>query len=212
MINSYDEMPIGVMQQILDINGTHMSDDEKTFRVAALLAGIDYEDFLNLSLDDARKIVSQSGWIETPPQKTKKVKKWYVLNGKQYRLQADVENMTTAQYIDFQSIHREDIFPVLGELIAIVLIPKGCTYNDGYEHSDAVGDINNYLSVTEGLAIADFFTRRFVKSMRRLFKRANRLLTAAMVTAKGEQKELIQAAQIQSKLIQNELVSELGLD
>lgn len=205
MIKSFEEMPVGIMQQIMDINGTRLSDDEKTFRVAALINGISYDEILSKSLTGARELVAAMQWVYDVP-KPGKVKKTYTLNGKTYVLQAKMENMTTAQYIDFQSVWREDYLPVIADLLSVCLIPKGHKYNDGYEHSEVVEDITNYLPVTEALAIANFFTRRFVRSTKRLFRRANLLMTIAKVTATKEQKERIAAIQLQAKLIQEEFL------
>ena len=169
MISNWSELPIGIYQQIYDINNLHCSDDEKDFRSTALLAGMNYNDFLNLRLEDVRELSSSAAWVYTEP-KRKKVKREYHIGNTDYRLMRDVNEMTTAQYIDFQTLIGEQdwYYYRLPELMAIVLIPKGCEYNEGYNHNDTVEEIREYFNVEDALSVADFFCKQFEKCIRRL--------------------------------------------
>ena len=109
MITKWSEMPLGVLMQLNDINKLPVSDEEKTFMAASLLAGIDYKEFMDLPIPEAREIVAQTDWVRTPPER-KKVQKEYKIGTRTYRLFKDVMNITTAQYIDYQGIITQEEF------------------------------------------------------------------------------------------------------
>lgn len=210
MITSWSEMPIGMMERIRDISKLHCSDDEKTFKTAALLAGIPYDEFMNLPIDEARDIVADTSFIHIVPEK-RRVKRVYHIGTRDYKLFKDFTEMTTAQYIDFQAIvgHEDDM---MAELMAIVLIPKGCKYNDGYDNAEIVEELRDNLSVEEALSIADFFIKRFDRSIRRVLTMSDAMMKAARLTASKEKKEMLMVMEKQVKLLNEELRSECGWD
>lgn len=205
-IQGWSDVTLGLMETIEDINQSHISDDDKTFRLAALFNGIEFDEFLSLPLDEAKTMVGEMGWLADSPKKAK-VKKEYVLNGKKYVLMADVANMTVAQYIDFQSLTRNPQMQ-LSELMGIVLIPKGHQYNEGYDHNDAIDDIMS-MKVEEALAVADFFTSKSERLTRRLLRRAETAMAVLKITNRKD-KELMEAIALQMNLIIGELRSECG--
>lgn len=200
-------MPVRVLEQINDINSTHWTDDEKTFRTTALLAGMEYDKFLDLPLQEAGELVAQTKWIQTPPKK-QKIKKKYEIGGRTYRLNAKMDELTTAQYLDYQALKGGETKDWIGGLMAIALIPEGKSYNES-EHNEIVEEISNNLNVEEALAIADFFTMRFTKSMRRLVARTLRTIQAAQIIAPKQYKEPLKAAKIQMELLR-ESICEYG--
>jgi len=203
MIKGWNEMPVRVLEQINDINSTHWTDDEKTFRTTALLAGIEYEDFLNLPLDQAGNLVAQTSWLREPPKKVK-VQKKYQIGSRTYRLNAKMDELTTAQYMDYQALKGGEAQEWIGGLLAIALIPEGESYNES-DHNEIVEEISNNLNVEEALAIADFFTKRFTKSMRRLVARTLTMIKAAQIVAPQEYKEPLKAARLEMELLKESI-------
>lgn len=177
MITKWNEVTIGMLQEIEQINGLHTSDEEKTFMVTALLAGMPYDEFITLPLDEARDLVAQTSFLQTPPEKVK-TKKEYRIGENVYVLQKDIMAVSTAQYIDFQAI-----LPVwqtnLPELMAIVLVPKGKKYSEGYSTAEAVEEIRNNLNIEDALSVADFFSTKSAKSMRKMLLKLEALTTVA---------------------------------
>lgn len=209
MIQSWREMPIGILQEINVISQLHISDDEKTFKVTALLNGMDYDDFLSLPLDDARELVAKTDWVRTEPKKVK-VRKEYQINGRDYYLNKNILGITTAAYIDFQAICQSRMEDNLPEMMAIVLIPKGHKYGDGYDQEEVVEEIRNHFNVEDALSVADFFITKCEKSMRRTLMKLEAMMTAQRIMARKEDKELMKALETEMKAADRELLSAYG--
>lgn len=190
MITKWSEVTIGMLQEIDEINGLHISDEEKTLMVTALLAGMDYDELISLPLQKTADLVSQTEFIRTQPERVK-VKKEYHIGENTYVLQRDIMGITTAQYINFQSI-----LPVwqthLAELMAIVLVPKGKKYSEGYSMAEVEDEIRNNFNIEDALSVADFFSTKSVKSTRRILLKLEAAMTVARWRAKDKMtKEMI---------------------
>lgn len=209
MITSWNEMPIGVLQQVDDINGLHISDEEKTFRATALLAGMDYDEFMNLPLVDSTAMISKTAFVREMPKKVR-VRSEYQIGSRRYVLHRNMMDITVAQYINYQAIFdkkREDYLP---ELLAIVLIPKGHKYGEGYDMEEVVEEIRSNLNVEEGLSIADFFITKSSRLMRRICRRLMAAMTVARIRSKKEEKEMMRAMELEMRLSNDALLSEYG--
>ena len=178
MITSWKDLDLKRFVEIYKITSSDEDEDTQILKCVGVLNDMTYDEILNLSLNDTAKLVKGTAFLYTRPEK-KKVKKYYRLGGKKYFLTKDVSDMTTAQYIDYQSIANIST-ELLPQFMAIFLIPKGHKYNDGYKLSDAVKDIEKDLSVEEALSLADFF----VSKCSRLMKRTLLYLEAQMTTEK----------------------------
>ena len=179
-------------------------DDDKALRIAALLNGMTFNQFMDLSLPKATELVAKINFLYEKP-KPEKIKREYILNGRKYCPFKDFSEMTLAQYADYQSVIVEKFEEHLIDLMYILLIPKGKTYNDGYDKDEAMEDIGT-LSVTEALGLADFFLKQYRRLMKRtlLYSKAN--LWLAMRKATKEEKETMQ--EMNKKL--DELLSMCG--
>ena len=208
-INGWNEMPIGVLQQIDDINQLHIDAQEKVFKITALLAGIPYDVFLNLPISQSQEMIQATDWLDTPPKK-KKIKREYVIDGETYVLFRDMGEMTTAQYIDYQAAWKPELKLCISELLGIALIPKGKKYNEGYNHNDLVEKIENNFNVEEALGIADFFIRRFRKSMKRLWRKVDTMTTLLVWKAPKEKKKEMKDAKKTIMELMNGYLSAFG--
>lgn len=208
MIKSWSEMPIRVLMEIDEIGQLHCSDDEKTFKTTALLAGMPYEEFIELPLDKARELVAETYFFDQEPEKVK-VKKFYHLGTRDYKMMKNVDDMTTSQYINFQAIVGSER-QMLPELMAIILVPKGFKYGDGYDMDEITEEIANNLSVEEGLAIADFFIASSERRTEALLRRSSALATAARIMAPKKDKEKMKVLEMQIHLLNDALRSESG--
>lgn len=202
-------MPISVFQKIWDIQSLHITEDEKIMKITALLAGIPEEEFFALPLVDARAFVSQTGFMYTEPHTSRRPNKVYNIGQHRYRLMRNVEEMTTAQYINYQAIVGRPVNEIIADLMAIVLVPDGKTYGD-YSTEEVVEEIRDNLNIEDALSIANFFIRSFEKSMRRMLRFSDGMMMAAKIMANKEQKEMMTALQLEMKLVTDALRSEFG--
>ena len=147
IIDSWDKMPVGLLKDVHRITSDeNLSEDDKSLQAAAILARMPYDTLLNLPLDEAQELVARTAFLYEKPEK-KKIRKNYNLNGRVYVPLMSMEDMTTAQFIDFNSLINE-LDERLPEILSIFLVPKGHKYNDGYDKNTVVKDIS-LLSVDE---------------------------------------------------------------
>lgn len=196
IIDSWDKMPVGFLKDIHRITSDeNLSEDDKSLQAAAVLARLPYDTLLNLPLDEAQALVARTAFLYEKPEK-KKIRKTYNLNGRIYVPLMSMEDMTTAQFIDFNSLIN-DIDERLPEILSIFLIPKGHKYNDGYDKNTVIKDITERLMVTEALGMASFFINGYKKYAMRTLLYSEEALEVAMWKAPKElrpqAKELIKA-------------------
>lgn len=90
-----------------------------------------------------------------------KVQKKYRLGETTYTLSKKIQNLTVAQWLDFQHYIKEggsttENYP---NILSVFLIPEGIKeYNEGYDIDDVKEDIATKMSVADGMAVANFFS------------------------------------------------------
>lgn len=182
------DIPVGMFQEIWQINKGKEDEDTKTLRLAALVNGITYNEILSKSLDETSLLVSNIAFMYQEP-KLQKVRKSYVLNGKTYDATLKPSQITTAQYIDFQNIlpNKDEN---LAQFFSIFFIPAGKQYNEGYDTEDVINDIETSLSIEDAVSVADFFVREYRKSMRRTLLYSEAELRTLRILRQGD-KEIL---------------------
>ena len=188
MIDSWDKVDLKTHKKLYEIStNVYDTEEDKRFKTAAYLNGITYEEFLEAPITAATQMMASTAFLYEKP-KPVKIKREYTLNGTTYCPFKDVSEMTTAQYIDYQSIIVEKFEEHLVELMSIILVPKGHIYNDGYDSEKALEDIET-LSVTEALGLADFFLKKYRRSLRRTLLYSKAAMWMAVRQAPKELRE-----------------------
>lgn len=209
MIKSWKEMTIADQIKIREISELQLaSDDEKNLRVAAHLAGITYEEIMNMPLTDVRRIMDNTDFLLHAPVPVK-ARKNYKVRGRVYNLLKDPSEMTVAQFIDFQSIFREGFDKYPAEMLSIFLVPDGHQYNDGYDRDQQMEDMQA-LGVEEALGICDFFIGRCRRSIQRMATYSKVAIRLKRMTAPKEQREMLKALEIQTRLIMDASLDVFG--
>ena len=209
MKQSWDDITIADLIRIREIGSLQLAtDDEKNLKVAALVNDIPYEKLLQVPLSQVRTYMDATDFLLQEP-KARKVKNHYTINGRKYKLLKNEMDLLTSQYIDFQAVHQDGFDKRPAELLSVMMVPEGHTYNDGYDKDQVIEDMYD-MSVTEALGIIDFFTGRF----RRLITWAKTLCKMRMkwarITARKEDREMLKALEIQMNLVLDEASSIFG--
>lgn len=166
MKQSWKDITVGDMLRIKEIGTLQLAtEEEKNLKVAALLAEIDYDQIMkHTPLSQVRRYMDNASFlVNTKPQPIKARKK-YEINGRTYNMLKNEMDLTVAQYIDFNAIQQEGFDRMPGELLAVMMVPEGHKYNDGYDRDQVIEDMYD-LPIEEALGICNFFTRRFFNSL-----------------------------------------------
>ena len=154
MIDNYISLTLGTF---LDIDAILQSDKEeidKQVAIIALLSGETEQDILALPLADYAALAAKTDFLrqECPPV-TAPAR--VVVGGRAYIPVKDFTKVTTAQYVDFQTFSKGGT-QKLPELLAVLLVPDGKAYGDGYDFADVVADVRT-LPLPVALSLVGFF-------------------------------------------------------
>ena len=172
--NSWDKLPIGKLNDVNNIiNNNELTEDDKIIKLGALISNMDYEDFINLKIEDAQKIISQIKFLYEAP-KNKKLEKNLNLDGINCKVIQDVSEITTAQFIDYNTLISNGNV-LIPEILSVFIIPQGHKYSDNYNKEEIVDLISKYVSVEEGISIANFFIKKYKRLLMRtlLYSKVN---------------------------------------
>ena len=142
-------------RQLLDIREAANIEDENE-RVYAIMEAVYGEDVLNLPLKDFNEKCKELSFLQKAIPNDLHVKNIKV-NGREYYFDGLLGKITTAQYIDFQNyLKNEDE----QKTFSVFIIPKGHSYNDGYDMQQVFNDILD-VPVPILFSASFFFIRQF---------------------------------------------------
>ena len=157
--NNWAEISIKKFDEISNILSSmnNVNEDEAleiNINLLSILCDVSVEEIEDLPLTEFSKLVKQTEFLKEMPKVD--IKDNYVINGKKYVLLSNVQKMTTAQYIDYQTLVKNADKNVK-ELLSVFLIPKGKKYGE-YDLEEVINDIYNYFPITDARAVSFFFT------------------------------------------------------
>ena len=162
MIDNYTNLPLGLF---LDIDAILQSDAEeidKQVRIIALLDGTTTEAVLALPLKEYAAKAAATDFLRHDCAPVSAPSR--VISGDLVLIPTkDFTNITTAQYVDFQTFSKGGN-QKLPELIAVLLVPEGHKYNDGYDVAQVVRVVRD-LPLPEALGLNAFFFGQLVQSI-----------------------------------------------
>ena len=210
MIKSWEDVKVRDLMKIKEIEALQTkSVEEKNLLTGAYLSNMTYDEFIQLPLDKAKEYMDLALFLTEKP-KLPKIRNKYVINGQEYILLKGSEDLTVAQYIDFETIAADGFDKHIPELLAIFLVPEGHSYNDGYDKDRAIEDMGD-MQIVEGLSIANFFTKRYIKLTQRLMIYLKLRMKWLRMTTRKKDRERMRAIELEMNLIMEELNSMCGL-
>lgn len=205
----WNDLTLTDLMQIKSISDLQLAtEDEKNLKVASIVCKIPYEELIRMPLDKVREYMDETAFLFTEP-KPKKARNFYIVNGRRYKLLKNEMEMLTSQYIDFQAIYKDGFDKRPGELLAVMMVPEGHEYNDGYDNDQVVADMYD-MKVEEALGITDFFLMRFVRLIAWTRMYYKWIMRWRRLTARKEEKEMLKATELQLNLIMDEINSMFG--
>lgn len=145
-----------------------LTDYEKIIIKISFITGKSEDEIWNLSWSDFRSLQVESLWMEEFKLKENVKFNTIEINGEKYSIDANLQNFTVAQYIDFQTFFpkRKTNERVIGNILACFIIPKGKKYAEGYDIQELVETINSNLDIMTANEIMFFFLKQYLISIR----------------------------------------------
>ena len=176
---SWGTLPVGKYEKIKEIIRAGM--DNSDIEVLAVLCDCGIDDILNAPVGEVVRLKREALFINEPLNVKDRLRfKNIKLGGVEYEVRTDVRNITTAQYLDFQTFYKE-FEKNYCNVLACFIIPNGHKYNDGYDALETAEIFREKLPV-EVAENACFF---FASQSSRLLRKGMRKLvwkTALMMT------------------------------
>lgn len=167
IIDSFAALPVGTWLQILDVQDDPAREDvDKQVGTIALLTGRSERDILNLPLAEYTRLARKADFLGVAPSRLPRVARTYQAGEFKLHPAINLQKITAAQYIDFQTFAPEGDKRLV-ELLSIALVPEGAGYNDGSYDIEAVKDaIRADITVEQALSLTAFFLTKFASLIR----------------------------------------------
>ena len=163
MIDTCDKLTLRKWAQLAALDGRTFEDDiSRQVAVLAILADKSEREILSLPLPEYAALVPSADFLFTEPTpsnitgrgfRTLKLGSWVLVPT------TDIRKLTTAQYIDFQTMLAGGAS--VEALLSCFLVPEGKTYCEGYEIGELHDLLADALSVRDALALKAFFLRKW---------------------------------------------------
>lgn len=167
---SWAQLPIGKYEEIKDIIRGEVENSD--IEVLSVLCDCDVDDILNAPVSKVRELLGQAKFLTTKLNVKDRLKnKTIVIDGVKYVVHTDFRDITTAQYVDFQTFYK-DYEKNYCNVLATFIIPEGHQYNDGYDALEAAEIFREKMPVEVAENACFFFACRskssYLKGLRRL--------------------------------------------
>jgi hypothetical protein len=155
MINNYKDLTLEKYIELYELDIQGLSELEIQSSIIAILSDMTVDEVLDLPIPEYKKLAQQTAFMTVPPQvKPRKISK-IKINGKNFKVLDKIEDMTTGQYIDYQTYISNSDIKMLPYTLSCLIIPEGEKYGD----SNAIEDLK-LMTVEEALTISNFFMNK----------------------------------------------------
>ena len=162
---SWDNISIDKYYQIKDILDAEGDDDiTKNVRLVALMLDKDESEVWDMELSKVGEYIDKLRFLnkfDIPDHPRMKIN----IPGYELEVMKDVTKINVAQYVDYQSFAQLPLREGIDKILSIFLIPKGCSYNTGYDIVDLQKSIRENLSfrIGESLTHSLVYCRRMIR-------------------------------------------------
>lgn len=160
--NSWESLTYGDYIQLVQIGEANIPENYKTTHLLSILTGEKVEDLESLQITTFMKLLPHLQFLNEKPKDIEH-KNEYEVNGRKYIVQADVDKICTAQFLDYSSYIKEKYDtsgPNTVKLASCFLVPEGHKYGDGYDINQVWNDIND-MSFLDVKALAFFLQLQY---------------------------------------------------
>lgn len=168
-MKSWRDVSINEFYEIKDISEDEtLTEYDKTVSLTAYVNQMDEQDVWNLPITKFKQLQKEREWMQEFKFDTKKSFKKITINNNKYTVDVNLQHFNVAQYIDFQTYWpmRDNMRDVIGNILAIFIIPKGHSYNEGYDIAEVIDDIKSSIDIMTANEILFFFLSSYQTLMK----------------------------------------------
>ena len=163
------ETDITTQEEALDIN----------VKLLSILCDVNEDDIINLPLTEFTILVGKTEFLKNMPKLGIETK--YRIGDRVFDVQTNLRAMTTAQFIDFQTLSK-DKDKNMKNLLACFMLPKGKKYGEDYDIIEVAEYLYKNMSIATARSVMFFFTLQYqtlqvvilncsIKEMKKTLKR-----------------------------------------
>lgn len=153
----WQDVNVKTFKEIQDyITTTKDGNIEQSVHLLSLIEGKDEDAYFSMPIKQLTEEFGKLKFMECTPQAAQ-VKNTYKINGTEYVLTTNLQEMTVAQYIDYQ-VYIKNPQQYMQEMLTVFLIPKGKKYNEDYDVAKAAADMGE-LPIEDAYGISFFLTK-----------------------------------------------------
>lgn len=156
-------------EEALDIN----------VKLISILCDVNEDEIINLPLTEFTILVGKTEFLKNMP--TLGIETKYRIGDRVFEVQTNLRAMTTAQFIDFQTLAK-DKDKNMKNLLACFMIPKGKKYGEDYDIIEVAEYLYKNMSIATARSVMFFFTLQYqtlqmvilncsIKEMKKTLKR-----------------------------------------
>lgn len=180
MISNYNELTLSKFLELRNMDWSDRDEVEMEVETMSILSDISEDELMDMPIMEYRKLAAQANFLTTEPKAEKRPPKEITVNGRVYAVLKDVKEMTTGQFIDYQSYIKE---PEKAEqnlpfIMSCFCVPKGKKYGE-YDIEDVIPDMGQ-IPITTVLTISGFF-----------FRKSQTLLSAMLTYSEWQMKKMM---------------------
>lgn len=161
IIRDYGHCPLGKYLRVCAICREDLDDLTRQARIIGVLADLNESEVYDMPLAEYREWAAALAFLEDPDARPERIARAYRLGDMELCPVTDIRKITAGQYIDFQQYAaqgNEDNFP---EMLSVLLVPKGCEYNRGYDIAEVQRAIREHMSVSQAIGLTAFFLKKW---------------------------------------------------
>lgn len=209
MIDNYEKLSISKYMQIRELAKEDMPEDELQVEIIAILNDCSVNDVMNMPITKYSECVRKSMFLTEKPKVKGDCPKHINLNDKKYYVMHKIEELTAAQYIDYQTYMKmDDPDSKLAEILSIFIIPEGKKYAEDYDIAEVANEIKEYLPISVAFNVCFFFRKKQLKSIKRTLIYLGLMMKIWKHKMKtDEEKQMMSEAQEKMKILQDLVIS-----
>ena len=136
---SWESITYAEFEQLMQIADADIPEQYKTSHLISVLTGEDINTIEELPIKTYLQLANVLSFMNEQPKDIPH-KDEYVVNGRKYLVQAEVDKICTAQFLDYTNYSKEEKVSNI-KLASCFLVPEGHKYGDGYDLKQVWFDI-----------------------------------------------------------------------